>query len=102
MTLYMVKNPSIFKVNKIDLPASLVRDYRLTLDYQEDLDMFNALFQELAKQNLDSSLINVFKILDAQPEIAKINAHKTLVYKTDQDLIKLLNEKTTISHGWVL
>jgi N,N'-diacetyllegionaminate synthase len=96
MTLYMTNNPGIFKVNYVNLPPDLVRDYRLTLDYQEDLDMFNALFEKLAEENLDASLINVFKILDAHPDIPNMNAHKTLVYKTDQDLINLLNEKTTI------
>ncbi len=96
MTLYMTNNPSLFKVNFVDLPPELVRDYRLTLDYQEDLDMFNALYEKLEEQDLDATLLNVFKILDANPDIPKMNAHKTLVYKTDKDLIKLLNEKTTI------
>jgi len=98
MTLYMVNNPKIFKINTVDLPPELVRDYRLTLDYQEDLDMFNALYEKLEEQNLDSNLINVFKILDHHREIVQMNAHKTLVYKTDQDLIRLLNEKTTIKN----
>jgi len=96
MTLYMTNNPHIFKVNYIDLPEELIRDYRLTLDYPEDLDMFNELFKKLQEENLDSTLVNVFKILDENPHIPKINAHKTLVYKTDKDLIRLLNEKTTI------
>jgi spore coat polysaccharide biosynthesis protein SpsF (cytidylyltransferase family) len=99
MTLYMTNNPGIFKVNTVALPPELVRDYRLTLDYREDLDMFNELFKKLAEENLDGTLLNVFKVLDENPYIAKINAHKTLVYKTDKELIKLLNEKTTISPG---
>ncbi len=97
MTLYMTNNPDIFKVNYVELPGELVRDYRLTLDYQEDLDMFNALYEKLAEQGLDSTLINVFKVLDENPGIPKINAGKTLVYKTDKDLIRLLNEKTRIT-----
>jgi spore coat polysaccharide biosynthesis protein SpsF (cytidylyltransferase family) len=96
MTLYMTNNPDIFKVNYVDLPEELIRDYRLTLDYQEDLDMFNELFKKLQEKNLDSTLVNVFKILDENPDIPKINAHKKLVYKTDEKLIRLLNEKTRI------
>ncbi|MCP5053808.1 MAG: hypothetical protein GY940_41965, partial [bacterium] len=96
MTLYMTNNPGIFKINYVDLPPELVRDYRLTLDYREDLDMFNALYEKLEEQGLDSTLINAIKILDQHPEIPEMNAHKTLVYKTDHDLIRLLNEKTTI------
>lgn len=96
MTLYMTNNPDIFKVNIVDLPQDLIRDYRLTLDYQEDLDMFNELYKKLEEEHLDSTLLNVFKVLDENPYIPKINAHKTLVYKTDKELMKLLNEKTTI------
>jgi spore coat polysaccharide biosynthesis protein SpsF (cytidylyltransferase family) len=96
MTLYMTNNPDIFKVNTVDLPPELVKDYRLTLDYQEDLEMFNELYKKLEKEHLDSTLLNVFKVLDENPYIPEINAHKTLVYKTDPDLIKLLKEKTTI------
>jgi N,N'-diacetyllegionaminate synthase len=96
MTLYMTNNPDIFKVNYVELPEELIRDYRLTLDYQEDLDMFNVLFKKLQEENLDSTLVNVFKVLDENPHIPKINAHKALVYKTDKELIRLLNEKTTI------
>ena len=97
MTLYMTNNPGIFKVNTVDLPSELVRDYRLTLDYQEDLDMFNELFKKLEEENLDSTLLNIFKVLDENHYIPEINSHKTLVYKTDPDLIKLLKEKTTIN-----
>jgi N,N'-diacetyllegionaminate synthase len=96
MTLYMTNNPDIFKVNYVELPDELIRDYRLTLDYQEDLDMFNVLFKKLQEENLESTLVNVFKVLDENPHIPKINAHKALVYKTDKELIRLLNEKTTI------
>lgn len=100
MTLYMTNNPDIFKVNYVDLPAEFIRDYRLTLDYQEDLDMFNELYKKLEEENLESTLLNVFKILDENPFIPKINAHKTLVYKTDKELIKMLNKKTRIDKKW--
>jgi N,N'-diacetyllegionaminate synthase len=97
MTLYMTNNPGIFKVNYVNLPEELIRDYRLTLDYQEDLDMFNELFKKLEEKNLDSTLANVLNVLDENPAIPLINAHKKLVYKTDKELIRLLNEKTTIN-----
>jgi spore coat polysaccharide biosynthesis protein SpsF (cytidylyltransferase family) len=83
----------------VDLPEELRRDYRLTLDYPEDLEMFNELFKKLAEQDLDSTLPNVFKILDENPDIPKINAHRVQVYKTDPGLTKLLDEKTRIPCG---
>jgi len=99
MTLYLTNNPGIFKLNYVDLPEELIRDYRLTLDYPEDLEMFNQLFEKLAEENLDSTLLNVFKILDKNPGIPKINAHRAQIYKTDEKLVKLLKEKTTIKAG---
>jgi spore coat polysaccharide biosynthesis protein SpsF (cytidylyltransferase family) len=93
----MTNNPDIFKVNYVDTPEELVRDYRLTLDYPEDLEMFNELFEKLSQEGLDSTLINVFKVLDANPRIPRINAHRAQIYKTDEKLIKLLKEKTTIN-----
>lgn len=96
MTLYMTNNPDIFKVNYVNLPGGLMRDYRLTLDYPEDLEMFNQLFEKLAEENLGSTLVNVFKVLDENPHIPKINAHRSQLYKTDKKLTKLLDEKTRI------
>jgi N,N'-diacetyllegionaminate synthase len=96
MTLYMTNNPDIFKVNYVNLPGELMRNYRLTLDYPEDLEMFNQLFKKLAEENLDSTLLNVFHVLDKNPHIPKINAHRSQLYKTDEKLTKLLDEKTRI------
>jgi len=99
MTLYMTNNPDIFKVNYVNLPKELMRDYRLTLDYPEDLEMFNEIFKKLQEENLDSTLVNVFKVLDENPHIPKINAHRSQLYKTDGKLTKLLDEKTRIRPG---
>jgi N,N'-diacetyllegionaminate synthase len=96
MTFYMTSNPDIFKLNTVDLPPELVRDYRLTLDYREDLDMLDRLYERLDREGLDSTLINAFKILDANPEIARINASRRLVYQTDEELIRTLKKATRI------
>lgn len=97
MTLYMTNNPNLFKINYVDLPDEFHRDYRLTLDYPEDLEMFEQLFQKLEVEGLDATLPNVFKVLDANPDIPGINAHRSQIYKTDPQLMKLLKEKTTIT-----
>ena len=96
MTWYVRNNPNFFKINIVDLPDNLVRKYRLTLDFQEDLDMFNLLFQELDKNNYESTLINIFKILDSHSEIVNINSHIKLRYKEDKQLIENLNKVTKI------
>lgn len=96
MTWYMRNNSDVFKVNIIDLPKDLVRDYRLTLDYPEDLEMFERLYSELERQGLKPSLKNVYEVLDNNPEIPALNGHLTLRYRTDQPLIDKLNRVTRI------
>ena len=96
MTWYMRNNADIFKVNIVDLPLELQRDYRLTLDYQEDLEMFNRLYSVLNAKGLASTLANVFSVLDKDAAMSEINQHLTLTYKTDSELINKLNKATRI------
>ncbi len=96
MTWYMRNNSDVFKVNIVDLPEELVRNYRLTLDYPEDLDMFTRLYLELEKRGQLPYLKNVYGVLDSIPEIASINNHLVLKYRTDQSLIDKLNRVTRI------
>lgn len=97
MTAYMQNNTDIFKVNVVDLPPQLVRPYRVTLDYQEDLVMFEKLYEKLEENGLNFFLENVFKILDQNPDIARINNHLTSRYQTDQELIDKLKKVTRIT-----
>ena len=96
MTWYFQNNPEHFKLNIVDLPKKWVKDYRLTLDYQEDLDLFNEIEKYLIQNKLEYTIDGLFKFLNNNPEIASINSHLTLKYKTDQKLIDTLNEVTKI------
>ena len=93
----MRNNPDIFKINIVDLPEALVRDYRLTLDYPEDLEMFERLYAELDQRQLSPTTANIFSILDEDNGIAEINSHLTLKYRADAELIERLNRVTRIS-----
>ncbi|NQV53695.1 MAG: spore coat protein [Flavobacteriales bacterium] len=95
MTWYFTNNPEHFKLQFCDLPKQFVRDYRLTLDYQEDLDLFNAINEEFI-DDPNHSILDVFGYLDSNPSIAGINSHRTLKYKSDQELIDKLNLVTKI------
>jgi N,N'-diacetyllegionaminate synthase len=97
MTWYMRNNAHVFKVNIVDLPLEFQRNYRLTLDHPEDLEMFNRLYSALDQQNLHPTLNNVFSVLDGDRSIPSINQHVTLAYQTDQALINNLNMITRIS-----
>ncbi|MDX1718637.1 MAG: N-acetylneuraminate synthase family protein [Salegentibacter mishustinae] len=94
MTWYFQNNPEYFTLNFVDLPQELVRDYRLTLDYKEDLELFNEIDKRL--ENKDFTLRDVFGILDKNENLVNINKNSTLVYKTDTELIDTLNRKTKI------
>jgi len=96
MTWYFQNNPEYFNLNYVDLPQEWIRGYRLTLDYQEDLDMFNQIEEYFKDNNLDFSIQELYKFLDNNPEVSSLNNHITLVYKTDENLIKTLNKKTKI------
>lgn len=97
MTWYLQNNQHIFKVELVDLPEAMVRDYRLTLDHPEDLELFCRLYEKLEAAGADTTIKNVFKILDDDKNLANINSHLSLKYKTDQDLIEHLNKVTKIN-----
>jgi spore coat polysaccharide biosynthesis protein SpsF (cytidylyltransferase family) len=96
MTWYFQNNPEYFNLNFVDLPQEWIRDYRLTLDYQEDLDVFNQIEEYFKGNNLDYSIRELYKFLDENPKVSELNSHIALAYKGDKELIKLLNEKTKI------
>ena len=96
MTWYFQNNPEHFKLNIVKLPDELVRNYRLTLDYPEDLELLNKIQEHLISSKKDPSLRNIFEYLDNNPEVAIINSHLTLKYKTDATLIETLNAETKI------
>lgn len=96
MTWYFQNNREYFKVNLVDLPSKYIRNYRLTVDYQEDLDMMNSLQKHLDKNKFSGNINEVFRFLDENPDIVALNNHIGLKYKTDQSLIDTLNKKTKI------
>jgi len=96
MTWYFQNNPEYFKLNFVDLPKKWIRDYRLTIDYQEDLDMFNKIEAYFKENKLEFSIEKLFTFLDNNPKVNEINLHLTLKYKTDKKLIDTLNKETKI------
>jgi len=58
--------------------------------------MFEQLFCELEKRNLDPTIKNIFTVLDENKNIVDLNQHIGLTYKTDRKLIELLDRETKI------
>lgn len=95
MTWYFMNNQDHYKINIVNYPTELVRDYRLTLDYQEDLVLFNKIDDRL-KAKGEYTIRDVFDLLDNAADLVSINNHLTLKYRTDQGLIDTLNKQTRI------
>lgn len=97
LTYYFLNNPNHFKLNMVDLPPEFIRDYRLTVDYQEDLDVFNLIEAHLKADNLEPTIHNIFDFLDHNPNVVAMNKNMIMTYEVDQALIKKIKEHSTIN-----
>ena len=96
MTHYFKNNPEHFKINYVKLPDKLVRNYRLTLDYPEDLEVFRRIEEYLREEGKEFSIYEVYKFLDDNPEVANINKDITMKFNTNTELVDKLKEVTKI------
>ena len=65
---------------------------------QEDLDVFNAVHDHFIKEGKEEyTLRDIYAFLDANPDVASMNQHITLKYRTDSELINTLNKVTKIA-----
>ncbi|MDX1641379.1 MAG: N-acetylneuraminate synthase family protein, partial [Balneolaceae bacterium] len=96
LTYYFQNNPDYFRLNYPKIPKELDRNYRLTLDYPEDLEVFQKIEEHLKEKNKEFSIQEVFRFLDNNPEIANINKNLAMKFKADPELIAKLNEVTKI------
>ena len=80
--MFFLDNPEIFRLNLVSLPKKYIQNFRLTLDYKEDLRMFNELVYKLREKKLKINLSNIFKILKSFRYIDKINNKKKLIYNS--------------------
>ena len=71
----------------------------ISLDYKKDLLMFNALIKKNSKKAEDLTTFDIFKILDQNPHVVKINSAFKLKYtnkifqKRLKNYAKFKNEK---------
>ena len=86
---YFKNNPKLFKYNICKINPKYQKNFRLTLDYKEDLKMFNLLHDKLKKLNLDNNLENIIKIIKKYKYISKTNSHKKLKYKSNHFIKKI-------------
>lgn len=97
LTVYFRNNPDIFKVNIISPPEELRRpEFRLTMDYAEDLELFRRIFKELGKGQKAILLKDVIALLDKDQSIGKLNKDLKTRWKDDKNFSQELFEKTRI------
>ena len=68
-----LKDESVFKHRSIKADPEHIRDYRLTLDYQQDLELFEALYKE-CYEGKPIATSKVIEYLDANPSVHEINS----------------------------
>ncbi len=73
VTFYMWKNPELFRIGQYVNPKAGQAGYRLTLDYQEDMDVLKDVYTHLYPQNPLFTMEDILDYLDAHPEVKEIN-----------------------------
>ena len=68
-----IKDQSIFKHRSIKVDAEHSRDYRVTLDYHQDLELFKAIYKE-CYEGTPIATSRVIKYLDANPSVIALNS----------------------------
>ena len=74
---WYLENSKFFNISYIKSNYIFDKSIRLTLDFQEDLVLFNKIF-EYFKNDIDKfTLYDVLVFLKKNPEMIKINSHLT-------------------------
>jgi len=97
----------VFKVLDLDVKNKNHRRpaLRMTLDYPEDLEFFNAIFDALYEDNKVFSLSKILDLLDNNPEIIEINKNcglrfnKRFFTQSELSLKKIMKVKTALIIG---
>ena len=70
------KDTNLFKVAQLPIDSSIRRpEYRLTLDYPEDLEFFRQVIDHFGGRS-DASMLEIVQFLDAHPEVVAVNAFR--------------------------
>jgi spore coat polysaccharide biosynthesis protein SpsF len=74
-SLYIYKHPETYSLSNVLAPTAETRpELRLTLDTAEDLAVIRNIFAALRSTRPDFSLERMLAYLDANPDVARINA----------------------------
>jgi len=92
---YFLNNPHIFNLNIVKAQEKFIRNWRLTLDEESDLQLFNLMYKKLEVGERAVSFDEVIRFFRENPEAASINAGIEVKYRDNQNLVDYLKEMTT-------
>ena len=73
----------LFNIVDLEIPKKYIRsDYRLTLDYPDDFKFFQGIFKHFGEDTYKTSMSEIIKYLDDNPQIVELNKHCEEMYKT--------------------
>lgn len=76
VSLYIYRHPEIYSLKNVSAPPALTRpDLALTLDTPEDYALITAVFEALYPADPAFTLADILALLDARPDLTRINEH---------------------------
>tara|TARA_Y100001937_G_scaffold53848_1_gene74341 strand:+ start:10367 stop:11125 length:759 start_codon:yes stop_codon:yes gene_type:complete len=86
-----------FEVHRLKVPQKYKKtDARMTLDYLDDLNFFEAVIRELRRDELPITFDNVLELLKNKPDLKRINNYLEGEWKENQEKIKKLILKSDV------
>jgi len=92
---YFTNNRNLFQVNEFLAPEKFIKNWRLTFDEHNDLELLRKIYSVLDIKNRSVSFDEVIGFFDRYPEAAQININNIVKYRDNQDLISYLKNATT-------
>jgi spore coat polysaccharide biosynthesis protein SpsF (cytidylyltransferase family) len=92
---YFTNNRNLFQVNEFLAPEKFIKNWRLTFDEPNDLELLRKIYSVLDIKNRSVSFDEVIGFFDRYPEAAQININNIVKYRDNQDLISYLKNATT-------
>jgi N,N'-diacetyllegionaminate synthase len=92
---YFTNNRNLFQVNEFLAPEKFIKNWRLTFDEPNDLELLRKIYSVMDIKNRSVSFDEVIGFFDRYPEAAQININNIVKYRDNQDLISYLKNATT-------
>lgn len=92
---YFTNNRTLFQVNEYLAPEKFIKNWRLTFDEPNDLELLRMIYSALNIKKRSVSFDEIIQFFESYLEAANININNIVKYRDDKDLTKYLKEATT-------